>query len=453
MFYYARSDTHYLLYVYDMVRNELINRSSKDDPEGDLINYVVQNSKDVALQRYENPVCDLETGAGSRGWLNAVAKSRTPLSSEQFAVYKAVYKWRDDLARRNDESPAYIMPQHVLADIARLMPADPKAVWSLLHRDAHTVRAHINELMKVVQEAKVRGATGPSLLDFLRTSSGDLETVKGPADTRGVKKGEESESTPDIGDLRSEKSQFWGRVPLSSVWDGGSRRRIEASDAPEIILPWATYIQDKAAAAADVAMPRTSEEAENGQKEVDMLPVEEAPAEPSGDEGFTLKAGRKRTLAEAETGSDSEQDSEAERASGSSDLAKTDSEEATKRDEAAESAEKKMTKRQFKEARKAERRAAKAARKKERRAARAAEAQQPGSVDAEEAVGEEDQPFDYSTAQSVLHAQRANGGDGGAHRARPTKVFDPYAVKTDQAPKGARNLNYHKAGKTATFKK
>ncbi len=64
-------------------------------------------------------------------------------------------------------------------------------------------------------------------------------------------------------------------------------------------------------------------------------------------------------------------------------------------------------------------------------------------------VGEEEAPFDYSTARSVLHAQRAseNGTKG-------KKFFDPYVSKaTADGPKGARRMHSERTGKTATFKK
>lgn len=37
MFFYARSDTHFLLYIYDMIRNELVEKSDRSTPETDLI--------------------------------------------------------------------------------------------------------------------------------------------------------------------------------------------------------------------------------------------------------------------------------------------------------------------------------------------------------------------------------------------------------------------------------
>lgn len=53
MFDYARSDTHYLLYIYDHLRNELVENPT---PEFNLVDHVAERSKKEALLRYEHPV-------------------------------------------------------------------------------------------------------------------------------------------------------------------------------------------------------------------------------------------------------------------------------------------------------------------------------------------------------------------------------------------------------------
>ena len=52
MIKYAREDTHYLLYVYDRLRNELIRRSNS---QSNLINAVLRNSQDISLKVYRKP--------------------------------------------------------------------------------------------------------------------------------------------------------------------------------------------------------------------------------------------------------------------------------------------------------------------------------------------------------------------------------------------------------------
>lgn len=56
LFDYARADTHFLLYVYDKMRNELLEKSDLSDLEKNKIHDVQEKSKEYALQRYEHPV-------------------------------------------------------------------------------------------------------------------------------------------------------------------------------------------------------------------------------------------------------------------------------------------------------------------------------------------------------------------------------------------------------------
>ncbi len=50
---YARDDTHYLLFIYDRMRNELLRRSNNNN---NLLNSVIDRSRDVAMKIYHRPV-------------------------------------------------------------------------------------------------------------------------------------------------------------------------------------------------------------------------------------------------------------------------------------------------------------------------------------------------------------------------------------------------------------
>ncbi|KAL1884109.1 hypothetical protein VTK73DRAFT_6778 [Phialemonium thermophilum] len=435
MLYYARSDTHYLLYVYDMIRNELLDRSASGESDGNAIDWVLQKSKEVSLQRYEKPLCDLETGQGARGWFNALVKSPALLNGEQFAVYKAVHKWRDDMARLQDESPLFIMPQHVLADIARVLPTDPKALWSLVQKDSQAVKTRLDELFSVVQEARRKGENGPTMMDYFR---GNLADTAGAKPAAGLFPGqkEKDDPIPDAEELRTKRSQLWGSVPLSSVWDEEDHSS-KAYDASEIVLPWAIYVQE--AVITDFPVADSKEQPDATQSGVHKPSPATAPEITAtvapGDDEFTLRSGKKRKLVRAEqmqvsTGEDS--NAEADPGSG-----------VQKTTEAGDATE--LAMKADKAAKKAARKAAKKAAREAARAASASAAVQQQELDSVPGAG--DEIFDYSKAQSVLHAQRGNGS-GATKRA-----FDPYVAKTGDAPRGARNLNFQKGGKTATFKK
>lgn len=490
MFYYARSDTHYLLYIYDMLRNELAGFTSETYPDVKPIDRVIQKSKEVSLQRYEHPFCDPETGAGNRGWYNTLIKSPTLYSGEQFAVYKAVHKWRDDVARREDESPPFIMAQQVLSDIARIMPTDMKALWSLLESNARGLKPRLNELFEVIQQARAKGASGPTMLEFFRQSySGTVQTSLGD---KSVATAAVPDAEPlSIEELKSGRSQLWGSVALNSTRDGSVKAR--PIDAREMIPLYSFDFGAVKEELPEVAAPPPKP----SRAEVS------APSAAPADEGFTLKGGRKRKASDA---ADAEPASEAE--SVSSDVEMDDSPAAAGADvegdddaEALKEAQKQAKKAARKEYKKAQREAqqlikqgkAQAAQdlldeaKRNRKAAKRAQKQEqqqntpsangsssnsssgspsgstpahtPSSDDVEGEEEEEEveeQPFDYAKASSVLHAPRANpASQAGPKGKRGKKAvpFDPYAQKSGAAPQGARKLNYEKKGRTATFRK
>ncbi|KAK8020065.1 Ribonuclease H-like protein [Apiospora arundinis] len=423
MFYYARSDTHFLLYIFDLIRNELLARSNRSNPDEDYMTHVLEKSKETSLRRHERIVYDTASGQGPNGWYNMLIKSSGNLTREQFAVFRAVHKWRDDLARREDESPMFIFSNSAIFDIARRLPPDPKALFSILgfpsSHASHVAKTALTELFKVISKAKEEGETGPTLSDFFRGSTiGIGEVAKQVFPNLGTT----SPGVLDTKDLVSEQSKLWGEVPVSSRWEETSSANATA-DGLRFALPWAAFMEN-------ASLDETSGEslAVRSRKE----PAQEQPSaasEPVEDVEFTLKAGKKRKAPEPER-DDEEQDESA--AGTSNPTSGLDGDEI-----ALDDSERELEKRD------AERKARKAQKKAEKAAKKAAEAAGK-EADAE---GEE-VPFDYSTAKSVLKKQHngdANGGKG--------KVFNPYKSLSADGPKPARRMHGEKPGKSATFKK
>lgn len=121
MMRYARSDTHFLLYIYDNLRNALLTRSSRTptpevgEGDGELakpnpqraIRDVLNKSAETALKLYQREGYDRETGLGMNGWSNLAKKhfKKDKIDSVEGAVFKALHRFRDTLARELDESP------------------------------------------------------------------------------------------------------------------------------------------------------------------------------------------------------------------------------------------------------------------------------------------------------------------------------------------------------------
>lgn len=172
---YARADTHFLLNIYDNLRNMLLEGST---PENNMLEYVLRESQKVALQVYVNPVYDVETGRGPAGWLALLNQRSTRFSNEQFAVFRAVHAWRDNKARDTDEGIQNILPNRFVWQIAENMPTSPYG-FSQCCRGGSTkpVMDNVIELVEVVKQAKAQGKDGPSMYDFFAQSNGDASGV------------------------------------------------------------------------------------------------------------------------------------------------------------------------------------------------------------------------------------------------------------------------------------
>lgn len=433
LFDYARSDTHYLLYIYDCMRNELIQKSkfSAPDHEGDKLRDVLQKSSETALQRYEHPVYDAELGQGAFGWYKMLSRTPALFSKEQFAVFRAVHKWRDGVAREQDDSVHYVMPNHQIFSIAREMPTDRAALLGMAQPTTQAVRLHADELVSVIIRAKEAGKDGPEMMAVLskvepRSSHAVAKQEAGshaiaayvpkPAAAVPVNGAMGPPALP----LRTQTSAFWGDAFGSSVHTPDHQRSISTASGPiELSVPLP-------ALTAEIFADPTEAEV--------YMPVREKPATPQtngtptqntdDEDVFVLKdLGKKRKRA-ANNPVDAQNDGVA-----------AQNDEVTVdfgQGQAREKAERKKAK---KEAKRAEKMAKKAFGSSD-------------SVEATETNGVAEEPFDYEAAPSILNPPRE---DRKQMRERKKKEVNPYAKSLD-TPKGLPRVQVERAGRTMTYK-
>src|SRR5277367_1922665 len=171
MFFCAMTDTHFLLYIFDNLRNELVERSNPANLEENRIELVLQKSKETSLFRFERQIYEESTGQGPAGWYNLLVKTPALFSNEQFAVFRAIHAWRDQIARKDDDSIHYVMPNHVIFTLAKLMPMDMAPMYGAVHPISHNVKSRAAELLALIKLAKDAGKDGPSMKDVLRPDS------------------------------------------------------------------------------------------------------------------------------------------------------------------------------------------------------------------------------------------------------------------------------------------
>jgi exosome complex exonuclease RRP6 len=163
--HYAREDTHYLLYIYDLLRNLLIKKNPR------FIKDVYEKSKIICQKLYKKPYFD------DNAYQNIYSKSRRTFNIRQLAALKSLYYWRDRIARQEDESTGYVLPNHMLLQISETLPREPQGVRAccnpvplLVHHNLHDIHQIILQvrdipLIEEPKEQQLAPLTLPVLYD------------------------------------------------------------------------------------------------------------------------------------------------------------------------------------------------------------------------------------------------------------------------------------------------
>lgn len=437
MFDYARSDTHFLLYIFDHMRNELIDKSDLTQQNGNLIEAVQRESQKEALQRYERPVYDVEHGTGLNGWHNLLNRTPILFSREQFAVFRAVHKWRDDIARQEDEGVSIVMSKNVLCNVARAMPLDMDTLLSHSHPVSTSIRKHSVDLLRVIQEAKVRGSNGPDMMEVLKAAPLRAMNSGNSASLYDHKTHTEIEAvlvqdslTKDLiaPAFRTELSQFWGHT-LRSDHSNETADQPLAPRLPKIqlALPLPQLTAEVFSSTIGDNRGNHKEPSIDPGARVEMPYVKDR--KPSTNHVFVIKelgGSRKRKA----LNSDDDNIAINEAALGQANAAEAEGNGSI--DSAPDGDNKEA----------ALRIAARKARKAQKKLAKA----QQMSLGAKGGKVEEE-AFDYTQAPSVLHPRRNHKGSVSTQQ-----PFDPY-TKSMNAPKAMKRSQKETQGKSFTFKK
>jgi exosome complex exonuclease RRP6 len=273
------------------------------------------------------------------------------------------------------------------------------------------VRARTSELIQIIKEAKIAGATGPELRDILSQSSSGVKPILGTAPA-----GLGFQSPPPLQDehqvkvARAEISQFWGSMLYNFAPSPTPEYSISAStEALRLALP----LPSEPVMVSDVRARQSDK------------PAAMAVSSPKDNvnEIFTIKqfgAPKKRKLSPINAPGE-----------GLNPTAGTgDSESGSSFNSAEDLSQDPLGK---------NREAFSLLQSVEPRAAAKNHRQPPNST-----------PFDYTTADSILHAKAVDGA--GQYRPNQTRQFDPYA-KLLNGPQGLRKSKKEVVRKSFTFRK
>ncbi|KAL8128516.1 hypothetical protein V2J09_017671 [Rumex salicifolius] len=146
MIRYAREDTHYLLYIYDLMRARLVSESTEENSD-DLLLQVYQRSYDVCMQLYEKELLT-ETS-----YLHIYGLQAANFNAQQLAIVSGLYEWRDVVARAEDESTGYILPNKALLEIAKQMPVTTGKLKRLVRFKYPYIEKNLSSVVNIIRHS------------------------------------------------------------------------------------------------------------------------------------------------------------------------------------------------------------------------------------------------------------------------------------------------------------
>uniref|UniRef100_A0A7S1KUD1 HRDC domain-containing protein n=1 Tax=Percolomonas cosmopolitus TaxID=63605 RepID=A0A7S1KUD1_9EUKA len=153
MISYARADTHFLLYIYDRLRNDIFDQ--KNGKEG-LIS-VLEKSRQICMRRYEKFVYD------ESSYLYLRRKFPQGITEEEDNILRELFKWRDQIARENDESVRFVLPDDTLVFVATKKPNTTNRLLSVCSPPSRLVKENCEHIVQLIQKA-TRGEVDPAEL-------------------------------------------------------------------------------------------------------------------------------------------------------------------------------------------------------------------------------------------------------------------------------------------------
>lgn len=147
---YARSDTHYLLYIHDRLRQDLLRSASGEPEKGkERIRTVLERSRTISLKCHQDPDEIPPEQDAKTLW----ERSPCPLGPTGFSLLAALVAWRTETARTLDESPHSIISNATLVRMAVKAPRTWAELQHVTHPIPNAVQRYAPELLSVITKS------------------------------------------------------------------------------------------------------------------------------------------------------------------------------------------------------------------------------------------------------------------------------------------------------------
>ncbi|KAJ0469979.1 putative ribonuclease D [Helianthus annuus] len=179
MLRYAREDTHYLLYIYDLMKRKLLSSSTDPNcPEASLVE-VYQRSYDLCMQLYQKEILT------ENSYLNIYGLYDADLNGQQLAIVAGLCEWRDVIARSEDESTGYILPNKVLIEIAKQMPVTTGKLRHLLKSRHPYIERNLGSIVGIIKHSMQNGAAFEPVAKKLKEEHIEMMAARNAKNTNG----------------------------------------------------------------------------------------------------------------------------------------------------------------------------------------------------------------------------------------------------------------------------
>ncbi|KAF2288160.1 hypothetical protein GH714_004735 [Hevea brasiliensis] len=175
MLRYAREDTHYLLYIYDLMRTMLLSMPNGTESSDSPLLEVYRRSYDVCMQLYEKELLT------ESSYLHIYGLQNAGFNAQQLAIVAGLFEWRDIVARAEDESTGYILPNKTLLEIAKQMPVTPQKLRRVLKTKHPYVERNLGSLVNIIRHAMQNTAEFEAAAQLLKdghTETASLENIE-----------------------------------------------------------------------------------------------------------------------------------------------------------------------------------------------------------------------------------------------------------------------------------
>lgn len=223
MLRYAREDTHYLLHIYDLMRIELFSMSKDSECPNTPLLEVYQRSYDICMQLYEKELLTEDS------YLYIYGLQGAGLNAQQLAIVAGLCEWRDVVARAEDESTGYILPNKTLLEIAKQMPTTTSKLRRLVKSKHPYIEHNLVSVVSIITNSMLNASAFEAVEQYLKEGKAseenlvhndDLEAAE-TAIATGESNSDGSAINNELSALPSTCLVVPGNVPSKLEKDGG----------------------------------------------------------------------------------------------------------------------------------------------------------------------------------------------------------------------------------------